>query len=259
MPSSTPAFPPLIGLLGYGPATARALRDLGYLALPLPVGDLEGVLAACQTLELSGVLVHSAYEQQAFAAVQSDEPAQRAGRVDAIALPLGALAAMPQGTYTLTEALGDAVAATHYAARGASALLIGHGADLAAVMPLTRLGFARVGFVADSLPAAERLSREVPAGTAAYALSRRDPALQTLAERADLIVVLGGSLPAGVLQPYHTLLDLSGRLPSGNATRLELDQLPGLRLSQQLLHITGQRLHAAALADLVQVMQSERA
>ena len=258
MPPSAPAFPPLIGLLGYGPATARALRDLGYLAVPLPAEDLAGVLAACQTLRLSGVLVHLAHEEQMYAAVQPDEAARRAGRVDAVALPLGALAADPQGTYTLTEALSDAVAATHYAARGASALLIGHGADLAAVMPLTRLGFTQVGFVADSLPAAERLSREVPAGTATYALSRRDPALQTLAERADLIVVTGGTLPAGVLQPYHTLLDLTGRLPLGSATRLELGELPGLRLSQQLLHITGQRLHAGALDQLVQAVQGER-
>lgn len=257
MSSSLPDHPPLIGLLGYGAASARALRDLGYLALPLPTEGLGEVLAACQTLRFSGVLVHPAYEEQVFAAVQPDEAARRAGRVDAVALPLAALASELHGTYTLTEALGDAVAATHYAARGATALLIGHGADLAAVMPLARLGFTQMGFVADTLPAAERLSRDVPAGTATYALSRRDPALQTLAERADLVVVAGGSLPPGVLQPYHTLLDLTGRVPVGSATRLELNELPELRLAQQLLHITGQRLHAAALADLAQAIQSE--
>lgn len=251
------AFPPLIGLLGYGPATARALRDLGYLALPLPPDDLSDVLTACQTLRISGVLVQPAYEEHAFAATRPDEAARQAGRVDAVALPVGLLAAEPQGTYTLPDALGDAVAAAHYAARGASALLIGHGNDLTSVMNLTRLGFTQVGFATDNPAVAKRLSREVPAGIASYALSRRDPALQTLAERADLIVVTGGSLPAGVLQPYHTLLDLSGRLPSGNASRLELSELPSLRLSQALLHITGQRLHSQSLSSLITAMTAE--
>ncbi|UFA51114.1 shikimate dehydrogenase [Deinococcus radiophilus] len=256
--SRADSFPPVIGLLGAPPAAAQALSRLGFQALSLPVGNLGGSLLACQTLGIGGVLVHSTFEEAAFAATESDEAARRAGKVDAIALPTGALAGQVLGTYTLTEALSDAVAATHYSARGATALMIGHGPDLAAVLPLTRLGFSQVGFVADHLPAAERLSREVPAGTATYALSRRDSALQTLAERADLIVVAGGSVPPGVLQPYHTLLDLTGRVPAGSATQLQLDELPGLRLSQQLLHVTGQRLSPAALSELAQAMQMAR-
>lgn len=252
------SFPPRIGLLGYGPATARALRDLGYLAVPLPSEDLSSVLAACQTLHIGGVLVQPSLEEQAFAATQPDAVARQAGRVDAVALPVGLREAAAQGIYTLPTALSDAVTGIHYAARGASALLIGHGHDLNAVLPLTRLGFAQVGFAADNLALADRLSREVPAGIATYAVSRRDPALQTLAERADLIVVTGGgALPAGVLQPYHTLLDLSGRLPAGSATRLELQELPALRLSQALLHITGQRLYGRSLEELLAAIAEE--
>ncbi|WP_261663799.1 shikimate dehydrogenase [Deinococcus sp. Marseille-Q6407] len=242
-----------------GPATAQALRDLGYLALPLPASDLSESLAAAQVLGLRGVLIHPTYEEQALLTVQPDEAAQQARRVDAVALPSGLLAAGSQGTHTLAEALSDVVEAARYVAQGVSALVIGHGSDLVNALPLTRLGLAQVGFAADSLPAAERLKREVPAVTAAYVLSRRDPALQTLAERASLIVVTGGLLPAGVLQAHHTLLDLTGRLPaSAAAHRLELSDLPALRLARQLTYLTGQQHSPAGLAALAQAVQSER-
>ena len=97
-----------------------------------------------------------------------------------------------------------------------------------------------------------RFARDVPAGVRAFAVGRRDSALASLSERADLIVLTGGSLPPGLLQPYHTLVDLTGQVSTGHsgAARLDLARLPELRLVRQLLHATGQRYRPEDLTDL---------
>ncbi|MFD1730281.1 hypothetical protein ACFSC4_02850 [Deinococcus malanensis] len=105
-----------------------------------------------------------------------------------------------------------------YATRGAGALLIGLDAvDLTLALPLARLGFSNMGVAAETLPEAERAARHLPAGVRTFPVSRRDAALATLAERADLIVLTGGPLPAGLLQPYHTLADLTGHAVVGTS------------------------------------------
>jgi shikimate dehydrogenase len=76
----------------------------------------------------------------------------------------------------------------------------------------------------------------------------------SLAERADLVVLAGGAAPSGVLQPFHTVLDLTGDAAGAaraGAAVLPLAALPALRLALQLEHATGQRFHPEALAGAV--------
>jgi len=249
--SGTPDTP--LALIGYPSPAARALRELGLIALNVPTDDLPAVMDACRSLRFTGALVHPLQERALAAAVSTDPDARRAGRVDAVAFT-GVGGA--HGTYSLTDALMDTVEASGYAARGASALFLGSGVDLSQALPLVRLGFEQVGLAADSLPDAQRLARDLPASVRSYALGRRDPALTSLAERADLIVLTGGTVPPGLLQPYHTLADLTGHANTGTsgAARLDLSALPALRLSRQLLQATGQRYLPEALEGVVRLL-----
>ena len=245
-----------LALIGYPSPAARALRDLGLIALAVPAEDLPGVLDACRTLRFTGALVHPSQERAVAGAVSLDPDARRAGRVDAVALTGGVGGGGAHGTYSLTDALMDTVEASGYAARGAAALFVGGSTDLTQALPLVRLGFDQVGLATDTLPEAERLARDLPASVRSYAVGRRDPALVSLAERADLIVLTGGALPPGLLQPYHTLADLTGQAQTGpsGAARLDLSALPALRLSRQLLQATGQRFVPEVLGGVVGVL-----
>lgn len=238
-----------LALIGYPGPAARALRELGLVALATPTDDLASVMDACMTLGFSGALVHRSQEARAHDATQADATARRVGRVDAVAFTAGA-----HGTFALADALGDTLEASGYAARGASALLLGTDMhDLALALPLTRLGFSTVGVVAGNTPDAERAARALPAGVRAVPMSRQDSALVGLAERADLLVLTGGSLPAGLAQPYHTIVDLTGLLQTapGGATLLDLSALHARRLACQLAHATGQRFHAGELQGAI--------
>jgi len=237
-----------LALIGYPASAARALRGAGLVALSVPDDDLPAVLEACRTLGFAGALIHPSREVAVAGQVDADPDARRVGRVDALAFAGGA-----HGTYALSDALTDAVEASGYAARGADALLLGTGADLARALPLVRLGFGNVGIVADSYPEAERFARDLPASVRAFPVARRDSALASLADRADLVVLTGGTLPPGLLQPYHTLVDLTGQATPGGsgASGLDLSGLPALRLVRQLLHATGQRYRPEDLTGLV--------
>lgn len=237
-----------LALIGHSGAAGRALRDLGLVGISVPTDDLEATLAACRTLRFSGALVHPSLETALLPFTQADPAAQRTGRVDAIAFAGGT-----HGTFALADALIDAVEASGYATRGASALLIGSSTrDLALALPLTRLGFTDIGVVAETTPEAEGAAKHLPAGVRTYPISRRDASVATLAERADLIVLTAGSLPAGLLQPYHTLVDLTGRVTGGAAgTVMDLSRLPAQRLCRQLSHATGQRFHVDELTPLL--------
>ncbi|KEF35300.1 shikimate dehydrogenase [Deinococcus sp. RL] len=237
-----------LALIGYSADAARALRGAGLLAVPVPDDDPAAVLEACRTLRFIGALVHPSREVALAGYLDLDPEARRAGRADAVAFGAGT-----HGTYALADALKDALEMSGYAAYGADALLLGSGADLALALPLLRLGFGNVGIVADSYSEAERFARDVPAGVRAFAVGRRDSALASLSERADLIVLTGGPIPPGLLQPYHTLVDLTGQVSTGHsgAARLDLVRLPELRLGRQLLHATGQRYRPEDLSDLV--------
>ena len=125
-----PADHPL-ALIGFAPEAARALRDLGLIALNVPTTDLSRVLDACRALEFTGALVHPRLEHAALDGVTPDHAAQRLGRVDAIAFAGGGHLGTIHGVHSLADALTDAVQASGYTTRGASALLLGHvSADL---------------------------------------------------------------------------------------------------------------------------------
>lgn len=242
-----------IALLGYPPETARALRDLGLVALGLPSEPLDEVLVACEVLGFLGALIHFGVQETVAPHLYLDPDARRAGRADAVAFMGG-----PRGTYTAPEALLDALQARGYSGRGASAMMIGRGQDLRISLGLGRLGFRSVTVVASNRPTAEQILREFPVGLAAYALSRDDSAVQSLAERCEMIVLTGGLMPRGILQPFHTVLDLTGyaapAVTEAGATLLSLPDFPVRMLSRQLEHATGQRWPAEMLGAAVQVL-----
>ncbi|GGM01103.1 shikimate dehydrogenase [Deinococcus aerophilus] len=250
------ADPSPLALIGHSPAAARALRELGVVALSVPTDDLRATLEACATLHFSGALVHPSQELRVADVAQPDAVARQVGRVDAVAFAAGI-----HGTCALIDALSDTLEASGYATRGASALLLGHSAhDLALALPLMRLGFTDVGVAAETALEAERATRHLPAGLRAYPLSRRDSALTGLAERADLLVLSGGGLPSGLAQPYHTVVDLTGKLSSapGGASLLDLSALGTHRAARQLLHATGQRFHADELREIARALSQDR-
>lgn len=238
-----------LALIGYAPEAARALRALGLLAIALPDGALNEVFAALRTLHFSGALIAPHLEEAAFVHVHSDAAARKLGRVDSVSLA-GALHA----SHALEEALLRLVQDSAYAARGARMLLLGEGAPLRAAVGLARLGAPSVTVAAGHAGEAERALQLLPAGVKGYALALNDPALGALAERADLVVLTSGPLPPGVLQPFHTLLDLTAAhghaaLREGVA-RIEAGELPALRLSLQLEHATGQRFKPEVLREV---------
>ncbi|PYE54811.1 shikimate dehydrogenase [Deinococcus yavapaiensis] len=242
-----------LALVGHRPEVAVALRELGLTALRVPEDNLTNVLDALRTLRFVGALVAPHKEEAVFGAVQPDALARRQGRVDAIAL-----AGSTYGTHTLEEALVRLVDDSRYAVRGARLLLLGRDAPLRAALSLARLGPSMLTIATDDLPEAQRDLALLPAGTNAYAVSTRDTSFGGYAERADLVVLTNGSLPRGVLQPYHTLLDLTGEAWS-EATRAGVPVLPAtslsaLRLAAQLEHATGQKFKPEALAGVAQVL-----
>ena len=243
-----------LALIGYPAPAARALRDLGLIAVNVPVGDTRAVMDACRALHFTGALVHDSQQIHLLDAVTPDTTARRVGRVDAISF-----AGEPHGTFALSDALTDTLEASGYATRGAAALLVGTDAhDLALALPLARLGFTDIGVAAESLPKAERAVRDLPAGLRAFPLSRRDPSCQGFAERADLIVLTGGPLPTGLIQPYHTLIDLTGRInpERSGASSVDLSRLPLRRLARQLAHATDQRFHPDELEPVLPALSS---
>lgn len=252
----TPADAPL-ALVGYSSAVAAALRDLGLLAVPVPAERPQDIVSACLTLRFMGALVAPAHQAAWLEAASTDTEARRVGRVDALSFH-GAAGAT--GTFSYAEALSDTLADTGYVARGASLAVLGNRAtDLAMAAPLARLGFSDIGLVADSAPEAERAIRDLPGGLRIFPLSRRDESIRALLSRSDLVVLTAGDLPGGVLEPYHTIIDLTGRLRQGSsgATILSLDTFAQHHASRQLAHATGQRFAPAQLEALAQAMQGE--
>ena len=261
----TPAHDTPLALLGYAPGAARALRELGLTAISVPTGSLDEVLRACAALACPGALVAGPLRAAVLAlsapTVRADTAALRSGAADAVSFTGGqhGQAAQTHATCTLPDALLDTLEDSGYPVRGARALLIGQSGDLGAGLALTRLGLSSLTLAAASHPEAEALARGLPGGLKAHVTSRSDPALVTLAERADLIVLTAGPLPPGVLQPFHALLDLTGRA-SGAASKagaalVPLTRLPELRLARRLHHATGQRFAPEALSGLAKVLE----
>ncbi len=242
---------PPLALIGYPAAAARALQALDLLALTVPTDNLNEVLAACQTLGFSGALVAQSHEFSVAEVVAGDTTAKKTKRVDAVAFALKA-----HGTFAFADALSDTLEHSGYSSRGASAVFIGYSAeDMMTALPLARLGFSIVGIVAESVSEAERIAREVPAGIQTYAMSLGDRAIHSLTERADLIVLTAGKIPANVIQPYHAFIDLTGQarkaVQTNGASTIDLSQLPVFHLMRQLEHATGKRFSLEQVAKLL--------
>lgn len=274
-----PAREGALALIGYAAPAARALREFGLVALgvavpaqlvareltrssaPTSKTALQEVLEACSVLGFAGALIHPSWQVAATQHLYLDPDARRAGLADSVSLVAasGALQSM-HGTYAAPEALLSAVQESSYAARGAHAVLIGSAADLRLGLGLARLGFKAITVVADFHRDAEAMSRDLPAGLAAFALTRSDSALQGLAERADLLVVTGGTLPPKLVQPYHTVLDLGGKsereITKAGATVLSLPDFPARVLARQLEYASGQRFRYQLLGEIAAALGS---
>ena len=244
-----------LALIGYPAGASRALREFGLVALSVPGVPLPEVLSACERLGFVGALLHPSLQDSAAAHLQLDPDARKAGRADALAFAGG-----PRGTFAAPEALIAAVQESSYAARGAHALLIGNASDLRLGLGLARLGFKAITVVGQTRREAEAMSRDLPAGLVAFALGRSEAAVPGLAERADLLILTGGHLPPNLLQPYHTVLDLTGQAgretQAAGATLLSVPDFPARVLARQIEHATGQRLRASALTDLAAALTS---
>lgn len=237
-----------LALIGYSSSASRAMREFGLMALSVPGAPLPDVLVACERLGFVGALLHPSLQESAAGHLQLDPDARKANRADALAFTGG-----PRGTFAAPEALIAAVQESSYAARGAHALLIGSGSDLHVGLGLARLGFKAITVVGQTRREAEAVSRDLPAGLVAFALGRQEAAVPGLAERADLLILTGGHLPPGLLQPYHTVLDLTGlagrETAAAGATLLSLPDFPARVLARQIEHATGQRFRPSALGD----------
>lgn len=248
MPSAQLDAP--LALIGHAAPAGRALRELGLVAVGVPATPLPEVLAACASLKFCGALLAPAFEDAAYGAAQPDGQARKLGRADALTF-LGE----PRATHTLEDSLLAVVEASGFPARGARILLLGSGPALNAGVGLARLGAASLTAASGNRPEAERALNALPAGIQGYALALNDPALGGLAERADLVVLASGSLPSGLIQPFHTLLDLTGNVHGDPAPRVDAASLPAERLARQLEHATGQRFRAETLRDVATALQ----
>lgn len=231
-----------LALVGFGAEAARALRALGLVALAVPAAPLAEVLGALAPLRFAGALIAPDHEEAAARLVTPDADARKLGRVDSVALAGGL-----RGSHALETALVRLVEDGGYAARGARVLVAGEGPALRAATGLARLGTAGFTVAAPSLPEAEAARDLLPAGVKGYALALRDPALPTLAERADLVVLAGAHLPNGTLQPFHTVLDLTGGVHP--VPSLDAADLPARRLALALEHATGHKFRPEALRE----------
>lgn len=251
-----------LALFGYPPEVAAAFRASGLLTNALASDELERAFEACQELRYLGALLHPSLEARALPYVSVEEDAAKFRGVNAVAFSRQPGIMGRHGIYAQATALSDAVSASGFQTAGANLLLIGNGSDLVHGLPLVRLGFKSVGLVTEHLGDAERYQRELPRQGQTFALSRLDSSLPTLAQRADLIVLTGGTLPPDLVQPYHTFLDLSGQSGARReasrvaATVLELPDLASLKLARQLWHATGQRYHPGDLSELAQMLES---
>lgn len=249
-----------LALVGYSAAAAEAFREAGLLALSLPDAEPAEVVSACSTLGFVGALIAQAQGGKWLSATQPDPEAVRAGRVDAVAFAgklstLGVKAA--QGSFTLAEALAEAVVASGFTPHGAALLVLGEeAADMTLAAPLIRLGFSDIGLVAQSAPEAERARKLLPSAPRLFPTSRRDTGVGALADRSDLIVLTAGELPRGLLQPYHLLLDLTGKVrpQQCEAHLLTLEDLGAYHLSRRLRHATGQHYAPEDLHALAQLL-----
>lgn len=248
-----PADAPL-ALVGYPSELARAFQELNITALAVPEAHPADLISACQTLKFTGALIAPAQARAWLEATTADSDARRAGQVDAVSFH-GAAGA--QGVFAYAEALSDAVRDSGYAAVGAGLLILGRFvSDMVLAAPIARLGFSDIGLAADSAPEAERVRRELPAAPRVFPVSRRDGTVKTLADRSDLIVLTAGELPRDLLQPYHTLLDLTGKVQpnASGANLLSLRDLPAYHLARQLNHATGKTFQLAQLRRLADAL-----
>lgn len=249
-----------LALIGYSPQAARACRELGLIALSLPCESPSEVAQACQTLRFSGALIAPPFQTQWIDITQADPEARRIGKVDSVAFPSGY--GQPHGAYTFADALADAMENTRYASRGASAMIFGRTvSDLHMGAPLLRQGFTDIALVADNSPEAEKAIQDLPSGLRLYPMSRKNDAILDFAQRTDVVLLVGGSLPPRLLQPYHTLIDLTGKADAirSGATILSLEELHGFHIARQLAHATGQRFVPEELGPLVEILKEVEA
>jgi shikimate 5-dehydrogenase len=255
----------LVALLCPDPALKQALARfksdrVDFYLHPIPeVRSLEKVAAALEPLDFAGMLVMAeALQREALTlASRSSLDAQEAEAADALTVTPGGLIA----EYNLGRAVGAALHAARWNARGASAVVLGGGALARAVSrELSSLGVRHLSVVAKHRPSAEKVVAQLAASTAIDARAEADPVAKGLVARADLLVRVDPKLavPPSLLGPHLSVVDLSPDPLSPlrqqamhlGALCLGLRDVQAHQLALSLGHMLGGRLEVEAFAEL---------
>lgn len=171
---------------------------------------LERVLESLAPLGFAGALIldPAAQAVAAQAATRRTLDASEAGAADTITvLPDGLLA-----DHSLGRAVRSMLAASHWEARGAKAVILGAGPTARAISrELASLGVGHLAVLSPSRPVAEHAASQLAASTEVVARSAADPIAQGLIARADLLVRLEPAMqvPEHLLGPHLAVIDFA--------------------------------------------------
>jgi hypothetical protein len=226
----------------------QALYKLEAHFLPTVVpttAKLERVIQGLEPLGFLGAVFVGAPSPEALKLVDGfSSSSERDGAIDAIQVTRGT-----QGAHTLEDGLLGALDAIAYRGFGANALVIGGDASASAAVQVARAGVKNLTIAAPDRPHAERLARHAPAGVTVRTISSEEPAFLEALERADLLLLCDHKmrLEPRHLQPYHTLIEVSGE----SSLSVALERIGGQtvsykaiqthHLSAQLEFVTGRK------------------
>lgn len=204
----------IVGVLGRDPNLLHALsrfRDpLGRFHLhPLQDGPIEAVLDGLVPLEFAGaILLGAEFEQAASGLLQRYSlDAQEVGAVDTVSVAAGGLI----GEYNAGRAVGSLLADADWDGRGARAVLLGSGKQVAAIArELSSTGVSQIVILAENRPAAERSAPQMAASTAVVTSAQGDPRADGFLAEADLLIRVDptSDVPIEAMGPHLCLVDL---------------------------------------------------
>jgi shikimate 5-dehydrogenase len=221
--------------------------------------DSGKVFEALKHLNFAGALIlDDKIQREAFGyAARSSLDAQEVGAADALAVTAAGLV----GDYGFGRAVGQALAASGWDARGAAAVILGSGIRARAISrDLASLGVRQLAVLARNRPLAEETTRQLAASTEIIAKARDDALTLSLIERADLLVrIESKEVPHELLGPHLTIVDLVGggmtplrhRAMAFGALTLNLRDVQAEQLALALGHLLEARLEAKLFRDLI--------